>query len=186
MEHPRINLSLCAIPLFFCACHATRFDEQIKEMTSRSVQIQSNKMCLISKNDSTYKFNSKSPFTMIYYIDSTHCTSCTLNAADEWIRELQPLSKDGELNTMIIVQPKKKEQRFMATLYSDSELTQPIWMDTCGIFMTNNPHIPDNSLFHNFMIDSLYNIVLIGNPAINNKLMQLATDITKKEIETKQ
>lgn len=185
MKSSIVAIQLCLLTLFFSACHNTKFEEQIKEMTSRSVQIQSNKMCLISKNDSTYKFNSNSPFTMIYYIDSTHCTSCTLNAADEWIRELQPLSKDGELNTMIIVQPKKKEQRFMATIYSDSELAQPIWMDTCGIFMTNNPHIPDNSLFHNFMIDSLCNIVLIGNPATNSKLMQLATDITKKEIETK-
>ena len=48
-----------------------------------------------------------------------------------------------------------------------------VYVDDRQYFITNNPTIPEDAMFHTFLLDRENRIVLVGNPVHNEKLWEL-------------
>lgn len=153
-------------------------------MYSQKVAIPSGSMILLSKEESLAKGDAD--FTIVKYVDSLICSSCTLDATHKWIDSLYSLPNTQRLGYSIIFSPKKKSVQDFCTLYYESELKASINVDTCQAFMTNNKQIPNNSVCHVFLIDKANNVRLIGDPVYHPKVRKLFEEILCKGSRTEE
>lgn len=49
----------------------------------------------------------------------------------------------------------------------------PVIIDLNYEFKKLNPHIPENYLYHTFLLDTANNVILVGNPTNNGKIMNV-------------
>ena len=123
----------------------------------------------------------KGDYSILFYIDSVDCMSCKLRL-DKWgelIHVVDSVS-DGRTPFVFVFQSKRKED--MIHFLKRSGFEYPVFIDTEGLFNRLN-NLPDNDVFHNFLLDKNNRIVAIGNPVDNPYVRQLYLDIIQgKEI----
>ena len=56
---------------------------------------------------------------------------------------------------------------------ADYRLQFPVLLDTAGIFERSNPQLPENPVFHTFLLDRDNRVVLVGSPLGNPKMWEL-------------
>ena len=56
-----------------------------------------------------------------------------------------------------------------------------VYLDTCNAFLQANPHVPENTLFHTFVLDEKDKVVLIGDPFKNKKMERLLLKVIEQE-----
>lgn len=123
-------------------------------------------------NGTIAMYNHKEANKLVVFIDSLSCTSCFLNNMAVYYDINDSISmKNGHL--VIVLNPLKK---------SIDEVREKIVMgkypfyciiDKNGDFMRKNPHIPDNNMFHSFLLDKSDKIILVGDPTYNQKIKDL-------------
>lgn len=59
--------------------------------------------------------------------------------------------------------------------------THVIYIDETYKFRQSNPHIPDNELFHTFVVNNEGKVLMVGNPFQNEKMEALFMKIMEKE-----
>lgn len=181
-RNKRMALAL-AFPLAFTGCdNDNRIKEAVLRMQAVAVEIPSEKMlCIGGMGDSLNSEEGKEmPFRLVAYTDSNRCTSCVLNGLSEW-NALLNLERERKVRLVFILHPRKEELEKAIHSYYHSGLEHPVWIDTCGIFLNDNPHIPDGSMFHTFLLDKDGNIVLVGNPLTNNRIREIFDSLTTDE-----
>ena len=52
-----------------------------------------------------------------------------------------------------------------------------VYFDTLNVFMKNNPHIPQENIYHTFVIDKNGKVLLVGNPFQNDRMTALLNKI---------
>ena len=55
----------------------------------------------------------------------------------------------------------------------ESALNYPVFIDSCGYFMRNNMFIPQESVYHTFLVDDQLHPILVGNPLSNRHINEL-------------
>ena len=106
----------------------------------------------------------KGDYSILFYIDSVDCMSCKLRL-DKWgelIHVVDSVS-DGRTPFVFVFQSKRKED--MIHFLKRSGFEYPVFIDTEGLFNRLN-NLPDNDVFHNFLLDKNNRIVAIGNPTL--------------------
>ena len=68
----------------------------------------------------------------------------------------------------IITAPKNEIEEIHTALYL-TEFNYPMILDSVGAFRSQNPHIPTNRMFHNFLIDEKGHIIFVGNPLLSDE-----------------
>ena len=56
-----------------------------------------------------------------------------------------------------------------------------MFIGTCNAFLCDNPQIPDNELFHTFVINNGGNVLMVGNPFQNEKMEALFKKVIANE-----
>ena len=171
------------LPLIVIWAGCSRIDsikEMVEAMQSHQIVIPySNMKYICERGIVTSSFNVQSPhFQLVVFSDSTRCSSCTINRLSRW-NEFLNLEREGKLQLTFIIHPPKEEIGKVVESYYSSGLEHPILIDTCGIFLEKNPHIPEEPLYHTFLIDSIGKVVLVGNPLENGKIKELFNKIIK-------
>ena len=138
--------------------------------------------CLDSVNCNLYtspQFNSS--VRLVHYMESNNCTECTS-------MEIKNMDECIELCGYIAdVQPV-----FILRIYSDEKnnaldkiyrqrIKGVLLVDTCNAFLSANPHIPDNELYHTFVIDNDGKVLMVGNPFQNEKMAALFKKVIDNE-----
>ena len=81
--------------------------------------------------------------------------------------ELDPLEKDLE--------------EFYFTMRTMAPLL-PVHVDTAGIFIRENPHIPREAVYHTFLLDKDNRVVLVGNPSRSEKIKEMFWQIVEEKL----
>ncbi len=147
---------------------------KIETIQSAPVELCISEMMEIDK-DSAIKSNEihhNAPFRMVVYTSPKECSTCALNNLSEW-SVLFNLEKDNKLKFVFILCPGKKNINHVVDTYLLSGLDHAVFIDTCSIFSKRNPHIPEETIFHTFLLDSHNHVVLVGNPLRNPQIQML-------------
>lgn len=171
----KVSVLLILLFAIFVGCSNKKaIKEKIKEMQSMPVIVPFSQMMYINKIDSVkYDFSIDSfPFRMIVFSGSDECSSCTLSRLFEW-NTLLNYEKKKKMQLYFIINPPKNELDNVIKSYRSSGLEHSIFIDTCGIFLEKNPNIPTERLYHTFLLDSSWNVVLVGNPLDNAKIKEI-------------
>lgn len=114
----------------------------------------------------------KARYKLLVYNGAGECSTCAMSKMSEW-NALLNLEREGLINLVFIFSPSKKEKDELITTYYSSGLEHSILIDTCGVFPKLNPQIPQGTAFHTLLLDSVGNVVLVGNPLRNNKIKEI-------------
>ena len=55
-------------------------------------------------------------------------------------------------------------------------------MDTLGVFIDDNKHIPHHPDMHTFLLDEDNNVLLVGNPLENEKIEEMFWQIVEEKL----
>lgn len=156
-----------------CDKESSYIKEQMYQLHSRSIIIPYNSMLRLSDETSKYYSQPSLPkLRIIIFSDSNSCSECLLHSMSEWNIFLD-LERDNQLGmTFIFDYPKQNIKSFLS-LIKGSGLEHCVYVDTASCFLKVNPHIPDNPMFHTFMIDRNDSVVVVGDPARNMKVREL-------------
>lgn len=65
--------------------------------------------------------------------------------------------------------------------FYDKHIRGTIYLDTCGIFRKANPQIPENEMFHTFVINNDGKVLMVGDPFMNEKMEALFKKVIANE-----
>ena len=178
----KIKMILLLLPLTFLHLGCTNDKAiltNIEKLQSMPICLCISDMLLLDNVESPicFSIDEKFPFRLILFIGPNECSTCALNSLSEW-NVLLDLEKEKKVQLVFILNPKKKDLEQVISTYYSSGLKHPVMIDTCDIFTQNNPHIPEESLFHTFLINSDNNVVMVGNPIKNAKIQAMFERIT--------
>ena len=174
------------ILLCFLSCtDKKKVKDEIMQLQSYPIRLSFDKMqCMWNGEDTTVsKKVYEPPLKLVVYSDTSACSSCklkTMHLWDEFIKELQPYSKNASL--LFIFSPAKKDlDRFYLSMKTMAPLL-PMYVDTIGIFAHDNPHVPQNAIYHTFLLDENNHVILVGDPSRNERIEELFWKIVKERL----
>lgn len=173
--------------LLSCSYRTKKIHNTIEKMRTSPVLIPYGQMTCWT-NDSLKQTipwkNSK--LMLVHYLDSTTCSSCYLkkNCMIESVVKLEEKTNNKFYN-LYIVNPDKKTMNTLAEEYSNREIPQTIFIDTTNVFLQANPHIPLEDIYHTFLLDENNNVILVGNPYLNDKVMDLLLSLIEDRLGIK-
>ncbi|MBD5330431.1 MAG: DUF1573 domain-containing protein [Bacteroides sp.] len=111
-------------------------------------------------------------YTIVAYIDSAGCTECRMKL-NKWEEIIAQMNSDPTIDVnflMVVDSPDVKEAiRVQKRGFFD----YPLAIDNAALFKEANRTLPDNEMFHVFLLDSSGSIVAIGSPVLNPNLLKL-------------
>lgn len=168
MKFALIPISI--ILLLSCTEHHRK--KQIEQLFSTEIILPDTSSLFNKALDS---INLNIPAKMVVYFDAETCASCALSRIWEW-DEVSHITQasNGKYQTLFIFTPKQKDlstvKRVFQGMHMENKL---VYIDDRQDFITNNPTIPEDAMFHTFLLDRKNKIVLVGNPVHNEKLWEL-------------
>jgi len=86
---------------------------------------------------------------------------------------------------MYVAETPPHEKDFVYAQLCKARLDGTVYLDTCNAFRRANPHIPDNPLFHTFLLNDEDSVLLVGDPFKNEKMERLFLKVIERERERK-
>jgi hypothetical protein len=121
-------------------------------------------------SDSLSYYND-SVFGLVIFTDSTFCSPCAVKDMYKWY-EIMDSTKNmyaGQCKMFFIFSSPTSSVENIKYGLHEIAFDSPIFIDTCNVFLRNNPHIPSNPLLHIFTIDKKHNVVMAGSPLRNKE-----------------
>jgi hypothetical protein len=115
---------------------------------------------------------------MILFSES-ECTRCKMKELS--LIEQNKTKNYNQIKTKYIVPCKQKEIKNLYKLFCDYKIDGEIYFDTCNAFLSANPQIPDNEMYHTFVINNKGNVLLVGDPFKNEKMEALFKKVIANE-----
>lgn len=163
----------CFSVLSLSSCVESRIRKELKEFSRATVVIPENLVKVDGMNITEYGDSGFGKAVMVVYYDSTECTECRLNH----LYELNPLyelsDKYDGFEVVTIFSPVITEYDALMENLVKLRFAHPLYVDMSGDFMKNNPDIPDDALYHCFLLDSSGTPVLTGNPVYSDDMWKL-------------
>lgn len=106
------------------------------------------------------------------YIPSETCSTCHISKlylADT----LFNIIPSSSLVPVIIIQPAIEQRDSIMLAIRNNWFEFPIFEDKTRQFMIENSNIPNDNLFYSFLLDKENQIIMIGDPTRNSKVMDL-------------
>jgi len=162
-----IFIVLC---IFISGC--VRYDEKklIEIMSSSPVNMNLAHMeCW--QNDSLLECRpwEKIPLKLCVYVSSDNCTSCYLKRMFQW-EDFIEMEKGGVFYIYFIFTPQDGCEETFHKFFFQAELDHPFYLDKNKEFLSLNPQIPQEQMFHTFLLDENNNVILIGDILHNPKV----------------
>lgn len=126
---------------------------------------------VILENDSL-AFYDESAGGLVVYMDSTFCSPCAAKAMYQWydmMDSTKTLCGNRCKIFFVFTSPSSLINRIKYGLH-EIAFDYPVFIDTCDVFIRNNPQMPSNPLLHVFMIDNNHNVIMVGSPLRNEEL----------------
>ena len=122
---------------------------------------------------------------LVNYIVSLDCSTCALShmAAAENLMKNQDELKG--VKSVYVIETSSKEAESLYFAFCNARIEGTVYLDTCHAFRRANPHIPDNPLFHTFLLNDEDSVLLVGDPFKNEKMERLFLKVIERERERK-
>ena len=171
-----VCVTICTLFSCFClclSCDENKMKTQLEQLRSKTVQIPYDEMLWLSDTGYSYGVKQKqTEYTMVIYVDSSECTPCAFKTLYAW-NSILDVEKEKSLKFIFIVDAKNSNLLDIQNMYNSSMLVHEIFVDTSGIFAYKNSHIPENKLFHSFLLNDRQEVVFVGAPIHGEKMKRL-------------
>lgn len=94
---------------------------------------------------------------------------------NHWSKQFQK-----KLGFCFLLNPSKEGMGNLELALRTSNLKHPVFIDTTGVFMRKNSHIPKEQMLHTFLLDENNKVILVGDPVRNKRIYEL---FRKKVVE---
>ena len=129
-------------------------------------------------HDSIIDYNIK----LIKYVEIYNCTDCQIGQLSEFNNETSCSELAKKIPIIYIVKLfNTKEINELYLKLCRKRIKGDVYIDTCNAFISANPQIPDNELFHTFVINKEGKVLMVGNPFANEKMEALFKKVIAKE-----
>lgn len=161
--------------LILVSCNAphTQLKQTFDSFLGSRIVIPPFKEAIYHGQDSIIPFVKKK-YNIIIYLDSITCSSCEISELGKW-SSFMSNSMQTNTNCLFIaaqLSPQKEEE--IKTLVKILKFPWPIYIDKSNRFIQyNHTTLPNNKLFHTFLLNTNDEVILIGNPIINFDLQNL-------------
>lgn len=163
-----------------CSDYSRVYDD-IKRLKMRPIDMDVSLMMNLSKN---YDPDEKSEMTFVEYFDSTECTPCAISRLYLWDLYINKHTEYNDLVKYVFIFSAFDTIDIAFDNYNVNNQLITVYWDSCGTFIKNNPHIPQNTKMHSFLLDRNNTITLIGNPLSNNKIEKLLNKMVIKSLKS--
>ena len=169
--------------MLLVSCRANHdIEEKISSLQSQPIKLCLDEMRCRNKFGDTVVVDSVKPlYRMVVYVDSSVCSPCSLDKMYVWNESIKKARRQGSMLKHVFIVAPKPEQIEDAYLSIESNgLDSPIYVDTAYAFRKANPHLPDERMYHSFLLDEKDSVVIVGNPIENPKIDSLINVIVYK------
>lgn len=174
-----ILLSIITVLLgFSClvSCNGKRgIEENLYDMRYHPINLCLEEMQCRNKYGDTIVVDSVKPlYRIVVYVDSSACSPCTLDKMYVWNKSIEKARKQGyRLRYVFIVAPKAEQLEDAYLSIESNGLDSPVYVDTAYAFRKANPHLPEERMYHSFLLDTKDSVLIVGNPMENPKIDSL-------------
>lgn len=168
---------------FLASCNGNRgIEEKVNDMRSKPIKLCLEDMQCRNKYGDTIVVDSIKPsYRMVVYVDSSVCSPCTLDKMFLWNESIKKARQQGNrLKYVFIVAPKPEQLEDAYLSIESNGLDSPVYVDTAYAFRRANPHLPQERMYHSFLLDAKDSVVIVGNPMENPKIDSLINKIVNQ------
>ncbi|MBO5181371.1 MAG: hypothetical protein J6B92_05730 [Paraprevotella sp.] len=174
---------LLASIMFLTSCGKTNFADEILKMQSRPIDLTAceGAVCYENGERTTYS-SADSAYRLIIYVDSTSCSPCFVSHMLDYMGAVVDLDSAG-VSTLFLFEPKQEQKEDLTS--SLAEMSYPLRSIVVanGSFSSANPHLPPSTMLHSFLLNEKNEVVVVGNPARNDKVKELMLNTVKSQKE---
>lgn len=183
IDKSKMKFALIPISIILLlSCTERHRKKQLEQLFSTEIMLPNTSFLFNKTLDST---NLDIPAKMIVYFDAETCASCALSRIWEW-DEVSHITQTscGKYQTLFIFTPNPKDLQSVKQVFKGMHMENKlVYLDEQNDFITSNPTIPKDAMFHTFLLDRDNKIVLVGNPVYNEKLWGLYKNTISQLIE---
>lgn len=160
--------------IFFISCDNT-IKRKILKMQNVHVCIPLNKMNKVCKSET--KERQATDLTYVCYVDSSlACRPCYIKHTIMWKRYLQ-LEKTNKIKFFFIFEVPETDLNKIKKEIQQSVIRNNSYVDTKTVFRLSNKFLPEESVFHSFLLDKKNHIIMVGDPTYNESISHLLEKI---------
>ncbi len=168
------GIIFCA--LCFCCCSSEKNEAKktLIEMSKHKVVLPLNEMGCFHSAVDTLESNVLTPmkYNYVHYVDSSQCSPCALDRMYNWNKLVDKYSKKG-INFVFVIEPKKEQLEDVHFAIESSGLRNPVYVDSLYAFRKQNAFLPEDKMYHSFLLDKNGHVVLVGNLLQNDRVKDL-------------
>ena len=170
---------LIAAIMLLSSCGKKNFADDILKMQSSPIDLTSCEGAVCYKNgmESIYN-NVDSAYKLIIYIDSLSCSPCFVSHMSDYLGTVEELDSAG-IRTIFIFEPEKEKEEDVLSALKRFPTPLAALVIKNGVFALTNPHLSSTSVLHSFLLNRDNEIMIVGNPARNDKIKELMLNIVK-------
>lgn len=172
--------------LFLVACDSSHeISKKIKEMESAPVTIDYSSMsCWINDSLITEKpWESEKGMKLISFVDSSLCSECNIKKLAIWNDIIELEQQYEGFNVVFILGVKEGMTSYISTQLHLSGISHPIYLDETQSVLTKNPHIPQESMYHTFLLDEKNNVVMVGSPVEGENIEKIMLKVLDSRLK---
>lgn len=177
-------ISFTLIGMVSMSCGNEKADEiakDVKAFMAKKVEIPKDRMdkryCAMFMDSTSIR-----SVYLVKFFDSISCSPCLYSSIAN--HEAANIEKNKNVEFLYIINiPKQKIEETYIGLCS-KRVKGTVYLDTCNAFLKANPHIPENELFHTFVINNDGKVLMVGDPFKNKKMEALLDKVISKEKKT--
>ncbi len=173
-------LLFCTITTFTGACSNKMKDEAVTLM-AHPISIPSELMDRRTCSQFRDSLTEDVLLRLVFYVDSLNCQTCRMSQFAQYERIKGRNDRMSGIEFIYIINSTPLNKEFLYAQLCNARIKGTVYLDTCNAFLQANPHVPENTLFHTFVLDEKDKVVLIGDPFKNKKMERLLLKVIEQE-----
>lgn len=162
------------ISILFISCDNT-IERKILKMQDAHVCIPLDKMNKVCIGEA--KECQATDLTYVCYVDSSlACRPCYIKHTIMWKRYLE-LEKTNKIKFLFIFEVPETDLDKIKKEIEQSVIRNNSYVDTKTVFRLSNKFLPEESVFHSFLLDKMNHIIMVGDPTYNESIYHLLEKI---------
>ena len=146
--------------------------DNIVKLTSRPVTLSCNSMRLIACENMIDTIPKQ--FYWVVYSDSVDCSTCRLTNLLQWGDFIHKVKNSTDnVGFRFIFSPSRRDMGAFMCTAGTLKLSSQIYLDSSNVFARQNPHVPNDVLYHTFLLDEDGNVLLVGDPVRNIEINKM-------------
>ena len=171
-------ISLLVLAFLYGCSH---IKEDIKGIMEHNLSIPQSEMISFSWSFQLDSVRTPNNLSLIFYVSNEQCQSCYFSELIKYERNNYELLKKKGIRILYIISTDNLNRESLEHELINARIKGTVYLDTCNVFLESNPQIPNNELFHTFVINKEGKVLMVGNPFQNEKMEALFKKVIANE-----